>query len=99
MRGDIGTSTTAMSDDIDFKTSMQFAYGTPAGMGPGVVRVVANNPSPFTFKGTNTYIVGSTQLAVIDPGPDDAAHCEAILKIAQGRPISHILITHTHQHL
>lgn len=76
---------------------MQFEYGVPMGMAPGVVRVVANNPSPFTFKGTNTYLVGSSSLAVIDPGPDDAAHLEAILQAANGRPITHILITHRHR--
>ena len=48
-----------------FKTTMQFAYGEPRELAPGVVRIVANNPSPFTFKGTNTYIVGTAQ-----PGPD-----------------------------
>ncbi len=86
-----------MSADIDFKTSMRFAYGEPAGMGPGIVRLVANNPSAFTFKGTNTYLIGSSELAVIDPGPEDEAHRAAILKAAQGRPITHIFITHTHR--
>ena len=66
-------------------------------MGPGIVRIVANNPGPFTFKGTNTYLVGSTSLAVIDPGPDDAAHRAAILKAAGSRPITHIIVTHSHR--
>lgn len=83
--------------DIPFKTSMSFAYGEPAPMGPGIVRLVANNPSPFTFRGTNTYLVGSTTLAVIDPGPDDAAHLEAILQAANGREITHIISTHAHR--
>jgi len=86
-----------LSSDIDFKTSMRFDYGVASGMGPGVVRVVANNPGPFTFKGTNTYLVGSQDLAVIDPGPDDPEHCAAILAAAAGRPLTHILITHTHR--
>jgi glyoxylase-like metal-dependent hydrolase (beta-lactamase superfamily II) len=76
---------------------MTFAYGEPSPMGPGIVRLVANNPSPFTFKGTNTYLVGSTSLAVIDPGPDDAAHRDAILKAAGSRPITHIISTHAHR--
>ena len=76
---------------------MIFAYGEPSPMGPGVVRLVANNPSAYTFKGTNTYLVGSTTLALIDPGPDDAVHRSAILKVAAGRPITHILITHAHR--
>lgn len=66
-------------------------------MGPGIVRLVANNPSPFTFKGTNTYIVGSTTLAVIDPGPDDPAHLADILRVAGARQITHIFSTHAHR--
>lgn len=84
-------------DGLSFKTDMAFSYGVPSPMGPGVVRLVAENPSPFTFKGTNTYIVGSTALAVIDPGPDDAAHREAILNAAGSRAITHILVTHAHR--
>ena len=88
-----------MSGDADmkFKTTMEFAYGTPRELAPGIVRIVANNPSPFTFKGTNTYLVGTRSLAVIDPGPGDAAHVAAILKAAGDRPITHILVTHTHR--
>lgn len=89
--------TSTPTTDLDFKTSMRFAYGEPTGMAPGIVRLVANNPSPFTFKGTNTYLVGSTELAVIDPGPADDTHRAAILKVAAGRKISHILTTHAHR--
>ncbi len=85
------------SEDIPFKKTMEFAYGEPRELAPEVVRLVANNPSPFTFHGTNTYIVGNTELALIDPGPADEVHLDAILKYAAGRPISHILITHTHR--
>lgn len=84
-------------DGITFKTGMSFAYGEPAPMGPGIVRIVANNPSPFTFKGTNTYLVGSTSLAVIDPGPSCGDHLGAILKAAGARPITHIFTTHAHR--
>ena len=66
-------------------------------MGPGIVRLVAPNPSPLTFKGTNTYLVGSTSLAVIDAGPDSEEHRAAILKAAGARPITHILSTHAHR--
>ena len=86
-----------MADPLMFKTTMEFDYGVPREIAPGVVRLVANNPSPFTFKGTNTYLIGSKSLAVIDPGPLDAEHCRSILKAAAGRPITHILITHTHR--
>jgi glyoxylase-like metal-dependent hydrolase (beta-lactamase superfamily II) len=86
-----------MAEVLPFKTTMQFAYGEPRELAPGVVRIVANNPSPFTFKGTNTYIVGTGHdLALIDPGPADPAHLEAILKTIGKRRLTHILITHTH---
>ena len=81
---------------LPFKTTMEFAYGEPRELVPGVSRIVANNPGPFTFKGTNTYLVGRKSLAVIDPGPGDAAHLMAIIAAAGGRPITHIVLTHTH---
>lgn len=83
--------------EIRFKTSMTFDYGQPDPMAPGVIRLVAPNPSAFTFRGTNTYLVGTSSLAVIDPGPDDASHLAAILAAAAGRPITHIFITHAHR--
>ena len=76
---------------------MNFAYGVPRELTPGVVRLVANNPSHFTFKGTNTYIVGKNELALIDPGPSDPAHLKAILETIGSRRLSHVLITHTHR--
>jgi len=72
------------------------AYGVAVKLSPLVTRVLANNPSAFTFHGTGTYLIGDASLAVIDPGPDDPAHLEAILAAASGRPITHILVTHTH---
>ncbi len=59
-------------------------------------RIVANNPGPYTFKGTGTYVVGRGKVAVIDPGPDDPAHVEALLAALEGEEITHQLITHTH---
>jgi glyoxylase-like metal-dependent hydrolase (beta-lactamase superfamily II) len=77
---------------------MNFAYGVPRELAPGVQRIVANNPGPFTFKGTNTYIVGTgDELALIDPGPEDTAHRQAILDTIGKRRLGHILITHTHR--
>ncbi len=81
---------------IDLNQRINFTYGEPRELEPGVARVVANNPSPFTFKGTNTYILGTRTLAVIDPGPDDEAHYAAILRAVAGRPVSHIVLTHAH---
>jgi glyoxylase-like metal-dependent hydrolase (beta-lactamase superfamily II) len=87
-----------MAEGPKFKTTMNFAYGVPRELAPGVVRLVANNPGHFTFKGTNTYLVGNgAELALIDPGPDDAQHLGAILAAIGGRRVSHILITHTHR--
>ena len=86
-----------MAEALPFKTSMDFAYGEPRVLAPGVRRIVANNPSPFTFKGTNTYLIGTESLAVIDPGPDDPAHLASILAAAGARPIAYIVITHTHR--
>lgn len=86
-----------MSDGLTFERSFEFAYGEPREVAPGVTRIVAANPGPYTFKGTNTYLVGSQRLAVVDPGPDLAAHQTAILKAAAGRPITHIILTHAHR--
>jgi glyoxylase-like metal-dependent hydrolase (beta-lactamase superfamily II) len=82
--------------DIEFRRDIEFVYGEPREIAPGISRLVANNPGPFTYKGTNTYLIGTETLAVVDPGPDDEAHCAAILKAAAGRPVSHIVLTHTH---
>lgn len=85
-----------MSSDVAFNRSMDFSYGVPTEVAPGVRRIVANNPGPYTFKGTNTYLVGTDELAVIDPGPELEAHRQAILAAAGRAPITHILLTHTH---
>jgi glyoxylase-like metal-dependent hydrolase (beta-lactamase superfamily II) len=64
---------------------------------PGVRRVLADNPSPFTFKGTVSYIVGRGEVALIDPGPLDEAHIAALLDAVRGETVSHIFVTHTHR--
>ncbi len=86
-----------MASTLTFKKDMAFTYGEPSDMVPGVRRIVANNGGPLTFHGTNTYLVGTNALAVIDPGPDDAAHRDAIERAAAGKPITHIFITHRHR--
>ncbi|MGQ0671435.1 MAG: MBL fold metallo-hydrolase [Hyphomicrobium sp.] len=86
-----------MPPRLDLKTSMDFAYEVPSPVAPGIIRVVAENPGVMTFKGTNTYLVGTTELAVIDPGPDDERHVAAVMTAAAGRPITHILTTHSHR--
>jgi glyoxylase-like metal-dependent hydrolase (beta-lactamase superfamily II) len=82
---------------LKFNTTMSFTYGVPDELAPDVLRLVAPNAGPLTFKGTNTYLVGGRSLAVIDPGPDDDAHRAAILAAAAGRPITHIIATHAHR--
>ncbi|MFT3968294.1 MAG: MBL fold metallo-hydrolase [Sphingobium sp.] len=62
-----------------------------------VTRVLAPNPSPFTYTGTQSYIVGTGELAVIDPGPAEPAHLDALLRAIAGRPVKAILCTHTHR--
>lgn len=80
----------------DFKLEFNAAHGSAVEVGPDVLRVTANNPSHFTFQGTNSYLVGRRAVAVIDPGPDDEAHLQALLAAIGGREVSHILVTHTH---
>ena len=85
-----------MAVDIPFQKHLEFEYGRVDQLSPLVRRVIANNPSPFTLHGTGTYIVGRDRVAIIDPGPADRTHIEAILKATQGETITHILVTHTH---
>ncbi|MER9327103.1 MBL fold metallo-hydrolase [Mesorhizobium sp. M0488] len=82
---------------LKFDTSFDPSYGQGVNVAPGVRRVTAQNPSPFTFHGTNSYVVGRDALAVIDPGPDDDAHLETLLGVIAGRPVSHIFVSHTHR--
>jgi len=71
--------------------------GLAEDVAPGVRRILAPNPSPMTYRGTNTYLVGTTALAVIDPGPDSDPHLEALLSaLSPGQSVSHILVSHSH---
>uniref|UniRef100_UPI0035CA301C MBL fold metallo-hydrolase n=1 Tax=uncultured Sphingomonas sp. TaxID=158754 RepID=UPI0035CA301C len=71
--------------------------GVPEQLEPRVARLLAPNPSPFTYTGTQVHLVGTTDLAVIDPGPDDPAHIAAIVRAIDGRPVVAIVVTHTHR--
>lgn len=88
-----------MSDALVFDRSFDPRHGEAVRLSPLVTRVVANNPGPFTFHGTNSFLVGTREIAVIDPGPDDGAHVAAILAAARGLggTITAILVTHTHR--
>jgi len=72
-------------------------HGRPVEIAPGVRRMTAGNAGPFTFHGTNTYLIGEQEIAVLDPGPDDDAHVEAIVKAAGANRIAAILVSHTHR--
>jgi len=86
-----------MTEVLEFDRTMNFEYDVASQIAPGVRRLVARNPGPMTFKGTNTYLVGNRSVAVIDPGPNDPVHRRAILAAAGDGRISHILLTHTHR--
>ena len=86
-----------MSDDIPFDKSFDLAPETVEEVVPGVRRVLADNPSPFTFKGTVSYIVGRGRVAIIDPGPLDEEHIAALLDAVRGETVTHIFVTHTHR--
>ena len=64
---------------------------------PGVRRVMADNPGPFTLKGTVSYIIGRGKVAIIDPGPDDPRHISALLDAVRNETVTHIFVTHTHR--
>ena len=86
-----------MSDDIPFDKSFGLAPDRVQEIAPGVRAIAADNPGPFTFKGTVSYIVGRGRVAIIDPGPDDAAHVAALLDAVRGETVTHIFVTHTHR--
>jgi glyoxylase-like metal-dependent hydrolase (beta-lactamase superfamily II) len=87
----------AMAEDIPFDKDLTLVPGVVDEPMPGVRRVLCNNPSPFTFKGTVSYIVGRGKVAIIDPGPDDPAHSKALLDAVRGETVTHIFVTHTHR--
>jgi glyoxylase-like metal-dependent hydrolase (beta-lactamase superfamily II) len=86
-----------MSDDIPFDRSFDLPPGRVEEVRPGIRRLLADNPSPFTFKGTVTYIVGRGQVAIVDPGPADERHIAALLDAVRNETVTHIFVTHTHR--
>ena len=85
-----------MAVQIPYVRDLKFEYGASSEISPRIRRVIANNPSAFTYLGTGTYILGRGKVAIIDPGPFDSGHIEALLSATKGEEITHILITHTH---
>ncbi len=86
-----------MTDDIPFDRSFDLPPGQVDRPIPGVRRILVNNPGPFTFKGTLSYIIGQGKVAILDPGPLDEAHIAALLDAVRGETVTHILVTHTHR--
>ena len=76
---------------------MDAPTGVPIPLDALVTRVLAPNPSPYTYTGTQTHLVGMRDLAVIDPGPDEDAHLAALLAAIAGRPVTAIVLTHHHR--
>lgn len=81
---------------IPFIKDIEFEYGRTDQVSPLLRRVIANNPGPFTFVGTGVYIVGRDEVAVIDPGPMDEAHFEALKQELAGETVKYVLVTHGH---
>jgi glyoxylase-like metal-dependent hydrolase (beta-lactamase superfamily II) len=84
-------------DDIRFDKSFDLAPGEVEEVAPGVRRLVAANPGPYTFTGTVSYIVGHGKVAIVDPGPADETHIKSLLDAVRGETVTHIFVTHTHR--
>lgn len=82
--------------ELTFERQFDVPYGAPEQVSGLVRRIVCRNPSPFTFTGTNSYIVGHGEVAIIDPGPADEAHFDALMAALAGETVSHIVVTHSH---
>ena len=81
---------------IPYVRDIDFEYGVVQQLSPLIRRVIANNPGPFTYVGTGVYIVGRGEVAVIDPGPEDREHFEALKAALEGETITHVLVSHGH---
>src|SRR5918995_3724213 len=97
MRPEGGSARKQMSDNPSFDVDFTAPAGECVMLTDRVRRVVAGNPSPFTFKGTCSYIVGRGQVAIVDPGPDLPAHVEALLAAVRHETVTHIVVSHTHR--
>ncbi len=94
---DPSMSSTDTEADIPFNRDFPLKPGVVEEVVPGVRRVLCPNPSPFTFTGTVSYIVGNGNVAIIDPGPVNDAHQSALLDAVRDETVTHILVTHTHK--
>ena len=87
----------APQPSLVFDTRFVPETGRVVAVSEGVARVTAPNRGPYTFTGTNSFLLGTERLAVVDPGPDDATHLAALLAAIGGRPVEAIVLTHTHK--
>jgi glyoxylase-like metal-dependent hydrolase (beta-lactamase superfamily II) len=87
----------APSPSLSLDTGFDPLTGMAVRAGPGVVRVTAPNRGPYTFTGTNSYVLGEERLVLVDPGPADPRHLNALKAAIGGRPVEAILLTHTHK--
>lgn len=86
-----------MSSSLRFDTSFDATVGTAMAVTDGIVRITAPNASAYTFTGTNSFLLGTDEVAIVDPGPDDDHHFDALLSAINDRPVTAILLTHTHK--
>lgn len=85
------------ADNLSFQRRFDAQTGVPVAVDDAIFRVTAPNASPYTFTGTNSFLIGTEALFVLDPGPDDKTHLKALLAAISGRPLEAILLTHTHK--
>lgn len=76
---------------------MDAPYARLEQLEPGIARLLAHNPSAFTYYGTQSYLIGEREVAVIDPGPDLPEHLDALTAAIAGRKLAAIMCTHTHR--
>jgi len=86
-----------MADDIPFDRNFDAPPGRVDRVAPKVRRILAPNPGPFTFTGTCSYIVGEGEVSIVDPGPDNRAHIDALLEAVRREKVAHVFVTHTHR--
>jgi glyoxylase-like metal-dependent hydrolase (beta-lactamase superfamily II) len=86
-----------MANSLTFDRDFDPNYGSAVDVAPGIRRLTARNSGPTTFHGTNSYILGSGQVAIVDPGPDDGRHVADLLAAVEGETVTHIILTHTHR--
>jgi glyoxylase-like metal-dependent hydrolase (beta-lactamase superfamily II) len=87
----------APSPELKFNTEFDPKEGQAIEVAEGIARVTAPNRSPYTFTGTNSFVLGHAQVLVVDPGPDDPSHFDALMRAIGARQVEAILLTHTHK--